>query len=554
MTRTRIGTVGYLNAVPLTSEIDRDRYEVVADHPRGITAKLVAREVEVALAPVAGMLDDGDFRVVPGWCIGADGAVHSVLLVAETPPESWTEVVLDGESRTSVVLAQLLLRRGPLAERVRTDIPVRTVEPGAGVEAARGTVAAVVIGDAARVLPDRLTHRLDLAELWKRWTGKPFVFAVWAAHPGLSQTVVDELRRAGTAGTAAIRDRYTGDDLTYLTEYIRYPLDEDALIGLRRFAAMAHREGLVARHDIALVEPEIQPRAVPDAVEDSLLAAADGTAPTEAQARAWLAHLRDGELHVAAHQRRLDLHGAAHASYLVQHVADDGFDAVAEAGASAVRAGATAERIAAAAAEGLGVSGVDVRTPDLDALATAGLRAVTWRVGDDVPAAVYDAAAASLLVEAVVDLSVHEDVIAALFTVRKALPTGVIASVRVTTALPDGALVEPGRATTARWLRAVALARLVLPEVTHIGADPAALGSDASQAALFVGADDFGAVGAGVVPREGAARFEVSLEEAERVLRVAGFQPTRRELGFEALGGPLTRLRRIRRPEERATP
>jgi chorismate dehydratase len=44
--------------------------------------------------------------------------------------------------------------------------------------------AVLVIGDAALQLAAAGTYpyRYDLGEEWKRWTGKPFVFAVWAAR------------------------------------------------------------------------------------------------------------------------------------------------------------------------------------------------------------------------------------------------------------------------------------------------------------------------------------------------------------------------------------
>ena len=43
--------------------------------------------------------------------------------------------------------------------------------------------AVLVIGDPALKLAatGAYAHRYDLGEEWKRWTGKPFVFAVWAA-------------------------------------------------------------------------------------------------------------------------------------------------------------------------------------------------------------------------------------------------------------------------------------------------------------------------------------------------------------------------------------
>ena len=64
---TTVGTVGYLNARPLTDSIDRSRWPVVADVPSRIATELAEGRVDVALVPVAAVLADWmDLRVVPG--------------------------------------------------------------------------------------------------------------------------------------------------------------------------------------------------------------------------------------------------------------------------------------------------------------------------------------------------------------------------------------------------------------------------------------------------------------------------------------------------------
>ncbi|MEZ4316850.1 MAG: aminofutalosine synthase MqnE [Myxococcota bacterium] len=251
---TRIASVGYLNAWPLTHHLDRTRHEVVEDVPAAIADRLVAGDVDVALVPVATLLTEGDWRIVPGMAIGADGPVDSVLLVAESDPATWTEVVLDGESRTSAVLAQLLLA-GPLKDQVG-ELTIRTVGRGESVPLATGTTAALVIGDAARELPERLACRLDLAALWKQWTGLPFVFAVWAGRPGLDPRVGHDLREAARRGRADVPAHFDGEDRTYLTERLRYDLDDRALMGLRRFAALGCRAGFFQNGDIELLGPQ----------------------------------------------------------------------------------------------------------------------------------------------------------------------------------------------------------------------------------------------------------------------------------------------------------
>lgn len=249
---TRIATVGYLNAVPLIAGLDRELYDIVADIPARVAKALCEGCVDVALTPVVSALDDGDFRIVGGVAIGSDGPVHSVVLVAETEPEEWEELILDGESRTSAVLTRILLA-GPLAERC--SVKVIDGEPGVGVEQARGRRAALVIGDAAMKLPDRLRVRLDLGELWKSWTGLPFVFAVWAGRPDLPGRVRQDLRRSAEVGLAEIEQRYQGKERDYLLNNIRYELDDRALMGLRRFAGLAHAAGLLKSRDVRLYGP-----------------------------------------------------------------------------------------------------------------------------------------------------------------------------------------------------------------------------------------------------------------------------------------------------------
>ena len=250
----RVGTVGYLNARPLTDHLDRERYAVVTAIPSEIARALDAGELDVALVPVAAVLARPDFRIAGGYCIGADGPVGSVLLVAESPIEEWRSVVLDGASRTSALLAQVLLE-GPLRDRMSRKVSV--IEgPGKDVAAhARRDVAALVIGDPARTLPDRLTTRIDLAEVWTRWTRLPFVFAVWAGRADLPAGVRRDLARAGEVGIAEIPERYAGADRAYLSGSIRYPLDDTALVGLRRFAAIARRDGYVESDRLEFYAP-----------------------------------------------------------------------------------------------------------------------------------------------------------------------------------------------------------------------------------------------------------------------------------------------------------
>ncbi len=311
MTRYKVACVGYTNAWPLTRHLDPEQFDVFGSVPSEAARKLRTGEADIGLIPVASLFSDGDYRVAPGFAIGCDGDVASVLLVGETPLSEWDSVALDGESRTSVVLAQILLR-GPLG---RADVSVYPVDAGTGAFHAQGKTGAVVIGDAARNLPDRLVTRIDLGRVWKDWTGLPFVFAVWAGRPDLPPDAVAGLRAAAERG---LPERATAPeaDRAYLTESIRYTLDDRALMGLRRFASLGKQAGFFRTEDVSLYGPPR--RARPRVDLDSLLSrGAEGGRLTcdEGVRLATEGNLQD--LGNAAHLRRVALHPGQEVTYII---------------------------------------------------------------------------------------------------------------------------------------------------------------------------------------------------------------------------------------------
>jgi cyclic dehypoxanthinyl futalosine synthase len=311
MQKTRVACVGYTNAWPLTRYLDPERFEVTNAVPSEAARVLRSGQADVGLIPVGALLTDGDWRVVPGLAIGCDGEVASVLLVGETPIEEWDAVALDGESRTSVLLAQVLLR-GPLK---RPDVRVYPVDAGTGAFHAQGKTGAVVIGDAARNLPARLTTRIDLGQAWKDWTGLPFVFAVWAGRADLDPDAIDGLREAADKGLAA-RASAPEADRHYLTENIRYTLDDRAIMGLRRFAALARQAGLLPRDEFSLYLPRRTRR--PRVDLDTILAkGAAGERISFDEGVRLESEAPLAELGNAAHLRRLALHPGKEVTYII---------------------------------------------------------------------------------------------------------------------------------------------------------------------------------------------------------------------------------------------
>jgi predicted solute-binding protein len=133
-----------------------------------------------------------DLEVIPGAGIACRGPVRSILLVSQKPAGEIRTLAVDSSSRTSVQLARVILERRYGAEY--TAIP-HAPDLDAMLRVAD---AAMIIGDPAlRLDPEHLPYEVhDLGAEWVEMTGRPMVFAVWAARKGAVTPDVVEAFRA----------------------------------------------------------------------------------------------------------------------------------------------------------------------------------------------------------------------------------------------------------------------------------------------------------------------------------------------------------------------
>jgi len=261
----RYGRIAYVNVAPVETAFDagavaRDA-RVVAGVPTRLNAALLAGELDVAAVSAAHYLDHRDaLELVGDLCIAADGPVRSVLLLSPVPPAllGGATVAVTAQSATAKVLLAMLL------EKLHGLRPTYEVVDDALAAAASGRPA-LVIGDDALVARKvcRPACIYDLGEAWHAWTGLPFVFAVWAVRRDVLAARPDDVaalaaalaqaRAWGAAHRDAVVDaalaqapyhRALYDD--YFTR-LSYTLDDRALRGLERFAALRAEDARVAR-------------------------------------------------------------------------------------------------------------------------------------------------------------------------------------------------------------------------------------------------------------------------------------------------------------------
>lgn len=248
----RIGAVQYLNTRPLVHGLAASGVNLSYDLPSRLADQLAAGSLDVALIPSIELFRGAHYRVVSDACIGCRGPVMSVKLFFRTTPERVQTLAVDEGSRTSAVLARILL-----AERFGIEPSVEVLPIGAGLKHTSAD-AVLLIGDRALVVPPGAASFQviwDLGDEWCRWTRLPFVFAVWAARADLDTTSIEPfLTRARDAGRnnlaaiAAVEAASHGltvpQCLSYLRDNLHYELGSGERDALSLFYALAAKLSL----------------------------------------------------------------------------------------------------------------------------------------------------------------------------------------------------------------------------------------------------------------------------------------------------------------------
>jgi chorismate dehydratase len=248
----RIGAVSYLNSRPLIYALQAHLpdAQIVVDFPSRLADGLAAGRFDVALIPSIEYLRQPGLRIASDAVVACDGPVLSVKLYGRVPVERIETLALDEGSRTSAALAQILLRE-------RFDVRPRLLPlPLESTPADCRADAMVVIGDRGMFEPDeKLAFSWDLGEEWSRWTGLPFVFALWAARPHAEAQRIDRALAAarddGLACLAEIARRAAPEVglpeqacLSYLRDNLEFHLGPRQRAGMERFFELAKRHGL----------------------------------------------------------------------------------------------------------------------------------------------------------------------------------------------------------------------------------------------------------------------------------------------------------------------
>ena len=277
----RISAISFLNTAPLMWDFEngesaallRQHFDISYTIPSSCAEQLKEGSADIGIIPVAAYTTIPDLVIVPDVAIAAKNKVRSILLVSKVSLEKIRSVATDDSSRTSAALVEIYLRKfvgtNPGFTRQKPDLKAML----------QWHDAALLIGDPA--LQAKVTGYFvyDLAEEWKRWTGRPFVFAFWAvrkaalqgqgAAPNVAQ-VFQQSRDNGLKHIPEIASAWAPRlglsaklIAEYLTENVDYSLDADNLEGLRLFYRYGAEYGVFASvPNLAFLEQPIADTAV----------------------------------------------------------------------------------------------------------------------------------------------------------------------------------------------------------------------------------------------------------------------------------------------------
>ncbi len=268
-----LGQIDYLNCWPLYNQLNEapndNRFTLKSGHPAQLNRKLENGEIDIS--PSSSILlavsPKNDYFVMPDIAISSLTEVRSVILLSRRSLSKLNgcNISLTSHSLTSIFLLKIILFHFQGLNPEKINFTTEEFTPHQTPE------AALIIGDQALGLyhnPPPGFRVYDLGHLWYKFTGLPFVYALWIGRkPTMrkkSQALID-LHRNLTEIIAVLPEKFAkltepallkmGKEaaigpsqlLAYWCQAISYKLDKQSLKGLDLFYHIAKDHGLIEK-------------------------------------------------------------------------------------------------------------------------------------------------------------------------------------------------------------------------------------------------------------------------------------------------------------------
>lgn len=248
----RIAAVSYLNTRPLIEGLrNHPSVELILDLPSKLATLLEEDAADAALVPIVDYLSHPDWKLVGRTCIASDGPVLSVMVFSKVPFSQIKTLAADEGSHTSIALTRLLFARRWGWEPKIVPLPMDQ-DPAKSM-----ADAVLVIGNRA-LSAEMVQHPFswDLGLEWKKESGLPMVYAVWAAknenlieplNEILGESIALGLRHTARIAQEGSRELHLNGVLCrrYLEQIIHYELGPREYQAMDRFSQWAQSFGIL---------------------------------------------------------------------------------------------------------------------------------------------------------------------------------------------------------------------------------------------------------------------------------------------------------------------
>jgi chorismate dehydratase len=242
MNKYKVSLISYLNSRPFLYGLEnspvKEEIELKLDIPSKTAIKIANNLIDIGLVPVASLPDLVNYQIISEYCIGADGPVRTVILASAVPFDRIQTILMDYQSRSSVMLTRVLSQY-----YWKKEFKWENTFDNYESESISGTTAGIVIGDRVFGAEKRYPYIYDLSSEWKNFTGLPFVFAVWATRKELPSGFLQRFNEAVAFGVNSVpevekteQQNYPEVDIfEYFTQNISYRLDNRKKEGMKLF-------------------------------------------------------------------------------------------------------------------------------------------------------------------------------------------------------------------------------------------------------------------------------------------------------------------------------
>ncbi len=188
-----LGRIPYLVCAPFFhNEVKESHFSYKSGSPAqcnrllfdGFVQSAPSSSIEYAKNP-------GLYQISPHFCTASKDAIGSVILFSQKPFEEIQSVLLTQDSATSICLLDILFKKWRNQEAIL--VAERDSQPRLQGQTPQLQDAKLLIGDLAlkESLNGQWKYQFDLASLWVKWTGLPFVFGLWIFRKDWSKATSD---------------------------------------------------------------------------------------------------------------------------------------------------------------------------------------------------------------------------------------------------------------------------------------------------------------------------------------------------------------------------